>query len=132
MNLCGPDPATATRLYAYATVVTWGEGLTAQWGGDPLAEESAKLVVLSGFCEFSGKSPDDLIAYCFLRKRNGGELFVSLHRRLAVADLLRAFLQLESDIEARTRAAIVLSFFIHNGIMMHTGMIGGAAQPPVR
>lgn len=109
----------------YESVVIWGKGLKEQWGGDPLAEEPEKLEGLAAFCEFDGRDPDELLAFCFLRRKETGVRFASVKRREALAERLRAFRAASglSGTEARRLTSNLLSFFIHNGIQMHTGMI---------
>ena len=109
----------------YDGVATWAKGLQEQWGGDPLTEEPDKLEALAAFCEFDGRNPDELLAFCFLRRKETGVRFASVKRREAVAGQLRAFRTASglSGSEARRLTSNLLSFFIHNGIQMHTGMI---------
>ena len=109
----------------YASVATWAKGLREQWGGDPLAEDPEKLEALAAFCEFDGRDPDELLAFCFLRRKDTGVRFASVKRREAVAEQVRAYRRASGLLgtEARRLASNLLSFFIHNGIQMHTGMI---------
>jgi hypothetical protein len=109
----------------YESVATWAKALREQWGGDPLAEEPEKLEGLAAFCEFDGRDPDELLAFCFLRRKETGVRFASVKRREAVVEQLRAFRAASglSGTEARQLTSTLLSFFIHNGIQMHTGMI---------
>jgi hypothetical protein len=109
----------------YESVATWANGLREQWGGDPLAEEPEKLAALAAFCEFDGRDPDELLAFCFLRKKDTGARFASVKRREVLAEQVRAFRTASglSGTEARRLASNLLSFFIHNGVQMHTGMI---------
>lgn len=108
----------------YAAVATWSEGLRGQWGGDPLAEDPEKLENLRAFCEFSSQDPDELVAFCFLRRKTG-ERFGSVKRREQVAEQLRGF-RAESGLsgaKARKLVSDVLSFLIHNGVLINPGMI---------
>jgi hypothetical protein len=109
----------------YESVTSWANGLREQWGGDPLAEEPEKLEGLAAFCQFDGRDPDELLAFCFLRRKKTGVRFASVKRREAMVDQLRAFRTASglSGTEARRLISNLLSFFIHNGIQMHTGMI---------
>ena len=109
----------------YPSVVEWRRGLQAQWGGDPLGEDPDKLEALAAFCEFVGKDPDELLAYCFLRRRSTGERFGSIKRREEVAGQLRAFRDGSGrrGTEARKLVNDVLSFLIHGGVLIHPGMI---------
>ncbi len=109
----------------YDAVARWKKALAEQWGGDPLAEEPEKLETLASFCEFDGRDPDELLAFCFLRRKETGVRFASVKRREAVAEQLRAFRTTSglSGTDARRLVSTLLSFFIHNGAQMHTGMI---------
>ena len=109
----------------YESVASWAKGLREQWGGDPLAEEPEKLAALAAFCEFDGRDPDELLAFCFLRRKETGDRFASVKRREAIAEQLRAFRGASglSGTEARRLSSNLLSFFIHNGVQMHTAMI---------
>jgi len=118
---------------AFASVAAWGAGLRAQWGGDPLAETPRKLESLADFCAFIALDPDALVAFCFLRKRDTGERFASVARRAELAAKLRACVA-ERALEgtaARDFSADVLSFLIHNGVMMNPGVARAmpASQP---
>ncbi len=119
----------AQALSSCASVAAWAKGLREQWGGEPLAEEPERLQVLGDFCAFAGQSPDELVAYCFLRKRDTGERFASAVRRNEVAARLRGFVESRgaSGIAARRLVADVLSFFIHNGVMMTPAMVTSPA-----
>ena len=115
----------ARPIEEYDSVAAWSKGLKEQWGGDPLAEEPEKLAGLAAFCEFDGRDPDELLAFCFLRKKETGVRFASVKRREAMAERLREYRVASgsSGTAARRLTSTLLSFFIHNGIQMHTGMI---------
>ena len=109
----------------YASVEAWRRGLREHWGGDPLAEDPVKLETLAGFCESAGMDPDELVAFCFLRKRDTGERFASAKRRRELGQMLReqrSRLGLRGT-PARKLVSDVLSFLIHNGVMMTPGMV---------
>jgi len=109
----------------YASVVGWAEELRKQWGGDPLAEEPEKLESLAAFCEFVRMNPDEVLAFCFLRKKATGERFGSQKRREEIAARLREFRDHSGlpAADARKRVNDVLSFLIHGGVLIHTGMV---------
>jgi len=115
----------ARPIEEYESVSAWSKGLKEQWGGDPLAEEPEKLAGLAAFCEFDGRDPDELLAFCFLRKKDTGVRFASVKRREAMAGRLGEYRVASgaSGTAARRLTSHLLSFFIHNGIQMHTGMI---------
>jgi hypothetical protein len=109
----------------YESVVSWAKGLREQWGGDPISEEPEKLEGLAEFCEFDGRDPNDLLAFCFLRRKATGARFASVKRREAMIEQLRAFRAASglSGTEARRLTSNLLSFFIHNGVQMQAGML---------
>jgi hypothetical protein len=115
----------AGPVEAYASFATWAEGLAGQWGGDPLAEDPEKRDALEAFCRFAGKDPDELVAFCFLRRKETGERFGSVARREALAQQLREFRAASglSGAKARKLVSDVLSFLIHNGVMINPGMV---------
>ena len=109
----------------YASVADWAQGLRDQWGGDPLGEDPEKLASLAAFCEFAGMNPDELLAFCFLKKKATGERFGSQKRREEIAARIREFRD-QSGLDAtaaRKRVNDVLSFLIHGGVLIHTGMV---------
>ena len=109
----------------YESVAAWSRGLREQWGGDPIAEDPAKLESLVGFCEFAEMDPDELVAFCFLRKRDTGVRFASAARRRELGAKLREHRSARglSGMPARKLVSDVLSFLIHNGVMMTPGMV---------
>ena len=117
--------AESRPLAGYESVQGWRAGLAQQWGGDPLAEDPAKLAALESFCAHVGKDPDHLLAFCFLRRKATGERFGSVERREQVTAWLREW-RSESGLTgtaARQRTNDVLSFLIHGGVMIHPGMV---------
>lgn len=115
----------AKPIEEYESVQGWAEGLRKQWGGDPLAEEPERMESLRQFCEFAGKDPDELLAFCFLRKKASGQRFGSVKRREEVARQLREFRDGSELPERQARRAVndVLSFLIHGGVLIHKGMV---------
>ncbi len=107
----------------YESIATWQKGLAEQWGGDPLAEEPDKLRAVEGFCEFVERDPDELVAFCFLRRKQTGEKFGSVKRREEVAARLREYrARWQPQTEARRCQSNVLSFLIHNGVLINLGV----------
>lgn len=107
------------------TVEAWRQGLAQKWGGDPLAEEPQKLDTLLEFCEFVGKDPDELVDFCFLRRKATGERFGSVKRREELIAQLRAFRDARglTGMAGRRLASDILSFFIHNGVLVNPGSL---------
>lgn len=110
----------------YESVRNWRARLIEQWGDDALAEDPDKLVALKGFCEYVDKDPDELLAFCFLRRRETGARFGSVKRREQVVEWLREWRNAsgKTGVPARKMTNDVLSFFIHGGVLMHPGMLG--------
>ena len=122
----GPGEGKPVRPIAdYDSVKDWASSLARQWGGDPLAEDPDKLVALESFCTHVGKDPDELLAYCFLRRKATGERFGSVERREQVAAWLREWRGQSglTGTAAHRRVNDVLSFLIHGGVMIHPGMV---------
>lgn len=112
--------ALARPIREYERVEQWARGLREQWGDDPLTDDPDRLGSVQAFCEFIEKDPDELVAFCFLRRRSTGERFVSVKRREAVSDQITEFRRaggLPTD-EGRRVQSHILSFLIHNGVQM--------------
>jgi hypothetical protein len=104
-------------ITAYASVTVWAEGLRQQWGGDPLAEEPEKLQALEAFCAFVGEEPDAIVRHCFRLRKSDGARVLSTKWRTHYAEKIKAF-RAHSGADGPRRAAAVLGFLIHNGILI--------------
>ncbi len=102
----------------YETVAMWKEGLSRQWGGDPLAEEPEKLEALAAFCAFVSEDPDAIVKRCFRIRKADGERVLSDKWRGHYAEKIKAFRVQNGSPDGPRRAAAVLSFLIHNGILI--------------
>jgi hypothetical protein len=104
----------------FESVTIWSQGLKEQWGGDPLKEDPDKLSALEAFCDLVGQDPDQIVAFCFLRRRETGERFASKKRREELREKLKQFEALSglSGREARRRPNQVVSFLSHNGVLI--------------
>lgn len=113
-----PAPVSTASLSELPTVARW---LTAA-GHDKQSPEAQQryLGVLEKFVCHTGKSPEDLVSFCFLRKRDTGEQFVSLKRRATVNEWIDALVadQGWTGKDAVANANIVRSFLIHNGVLI--------------
>jgi len=105
------------RIAEFDTVKTWGEGLRKQWGGDPLAEEPEMIEALRDFCDFAGEDPDSIIARLFRIRKEDGERVLSVKWRRHYADKIKEF-RARGDGKNQRRGADVLSFLIHNGVLI--------------
>jgi hypothetical protein len=113
-----PDESTGSGIEGYASVEKWARA-TGQ-DAQPPETRAHHLKVLAGFTEFSGKTPDELADYCFLRKKDTGVRFVSTQRRIAVNKTIDEYVEAQGwvDKEAVVNANIVRSFLIHNGVFI--------------
>ena len=102
----------------YASVGAWAQGLRQQWGGDPLAEEPEMVDHLKAFCEFVGEDPDTIIGKLFRIRKADGERVLSVKWRTHYADQVKAFRAGLEPSVAKAQAANVLSFMIHNGVLI--------------
>ncbi len=109
---------TEQTIEGYESVRTWRRDLSDQWGGDPIAEEPDKLQALARFCEFVGEDPDTIVARCFRLRKSDGEHVISAKWRAHYAEKIREFRELNQDAESRRLDANVLSFLIHNGVLI--------------
>lgn len=106
------------NIEAYESVMTWRRDLSNQWGGDPIAEEPDKLQALARFCEFVAENPDAIIARCFRVRKSDGEHVVSAKWRAHYAEKIREFREQSRDERSQRLGANVLSFLIHNGVLV--------------
>lgn len=109
--------ALAKPISEFDTVKAWAEGLRNQWGGDPLAEEPAMLEALVRFCDFVGEDPDAIVGKLFRIRKDDGERVLSVKWRKHYADRIKEF-RSQADDTADRRGADVLSFMIHNGVLI--------------
>jgi hypothetical protein len=78
------------------------------------------LEILFAFCTHRETTPDELVAFCYLRRRVTGERFVSVKRRTTVNEWLDEFVSVQgwTGKEAVVNANVVRGFLIHNGILI--------------
>jgi len=110
--------ALTKPIAQYASVTTWAEGLRQQWGGEPLQEEPGKLAALETFCDFVGEDPDVIVGRCFRVRQADGERVLSVKWRGHYADRIKEFRTQHAAADGPRQAAAVLSFLIHNGILI--------------
>jgi hypothetical protein len=109
---------TSQDLESQASVRQWVAGSVL--GQDSAEIREQKLRILDDFCARVGKSPDDLVAFCILRKKATGERFLSVKRREAINVWLDEFAEEQgwSGKQAVVNANVVRSFLIHNGVLI--------------
>jgi hypothetical protein len=109
--------ALGQPITAYRSVAAWAESLRQQWGGDPLAEEPEKLEALAEFCTFVDEDPDAIVQRCFRVRKSDGARVLSDKWRTHYAERIKAF-RAQHPANGPRRAAAVLGFLIHNGILI--------------
>ncbi len=74
--------------------------------------------LLADFCHHIGTTPDELLAFCFLRRQDTGERFLNVRRRAVVNSWLDELVAARgwTGKEAVVRANVVRGFLIHNGV----------------
>jgi hypothetical protein len=107
----------AKPIGEYDTVKTWDEGLRRQWGGDPLAEEPDLLETLADFCEFVGEDPDTIVGKLFRIRKEDGERVLSVKWRTHYANKVKEY-RAKHGAAAQRKGSDVLSFMIHNGVLI--------------
>ena len=109
---------TSPDSQSQASVKQWAAG--AGLDHDPAGARERKLAILARFCAKVGKQPDELVAFCILRKKATGERFLSVKRREAVNHWLDEFVAEQgwTGKEAVVNANVVRSFLIHNGVLI--------------
>jgi hypothetical protein len=107
------------NLNDYKTVQTWLEGVHEQSGVSPEAD-AKRIQVLSEFCTFVEKAPNQMIDDC-LRDVDGGKKIRVKGRRF-YADKINEFEQQAPGTsgERRQKANYIRSFLIHNGVLIQT------------
>lgn len=109
---------TNQPIESHASVKQWAA--SAGHLRDPAEVREEKLQILAAFCAKVGKEPDDLVAFCILRKKSTGERFLSVKRRESINDWLEEFAAEQgwTGKQAVVNANVVRSFLIHNGVLI--------------
>ncbi|MGQ0466246.1 MAG: hypothetical protein ACT4QG_13090 [Sporichthyaceae bacterium] len=86
----------------------------------PPEKQDELLDVLGGFLDEIGKSPDELVEFCFLRKKDTGERFLSQKRRAEVNEQIDAYVRGRGWVEkqAVVKANVIRGFMVHNGVLI--------------
>ena len=81
------------------------------------------LSILTDFCKQTGKSPDELVGSCFLRRKATGDLFISAKARQRMNEAIVEFVA-KKGWSGRTAVAngnVLRGFLIHNGVLIQGG-----------
>ena len=112
-----PEPQEALppdALLSQATITAWLRAYGAHWDVKQTdGEIRDKLEILSRFCSFCHKAPDDLVAWLFRDTPEGPR--IRLKRRREVMAMIDQF---ERESGGRAAGNVVRSFLIHNGIAL--------------
>ena len=86
----------------------------------PEADQVRLIEALDGFLAGIGKDPDELVAFCFLRKKDTGEKFLSQKRRVEVNEMIQVWVEKNgwTDKDAVKMANVIRGFLIHNGVLI--------------
>lgn len=90
---------------------------------DPPELQDALLAVVADFCAFTDKTPEELVAGCFLRKKATGDKFVSSKARVTMNPSIAEFTDKQgwTGRDAVVNANRIRGFLIHNGVMIQGG-----------
>jgi hypothetical protein len=102
----------------YPSVKTWDEGLRQHWGGEPLKEDPSMAKALEEFCAFVDEDPDTIVSKLFRIRKSDGERVLSVKWRQHYADKIKEFRAQVPGMEGQRRGSSVLSFMIHNGVLI--------------
>jgi hypothetical protein len=93
---------------------------SARLEAEPAADLQERIDLLAAFLAHVGKSADDLVEYCFLRKKDTGERFSSVKRRGEVNDWIEEFVAAQgwTGRDAVLNGNTLRSFMIHNGAVI--------------
>lgn len=86
----------------------------------PTDDQRGYLDVLDGFVQQTGLGPGALVAHCFLRRKDTGERFLSVKRRIEMNEWIDTYVTAKgwTDKQAVRNANIVRSFLVHNGVLI--------------
>ena len=109
---------TDQHIESHASVKQWA--VSAGHHHDPAEVREQRLRILAAFCAMVEKQPDELVAFCILRKKATGERFLSVKRREAINGWLDEFAGEQGWTwkQAVVNANVVRSFLIHNGVLI--------------
>ena len=102
----------------------WISGLEKHYGPSDKDAEEARLDALSSFCAFVDSSPEEIVKQCFYRKKETGDLRISVKARRHFSERIDEFQQrTEGSKFDKARAGnTIRSFLIHNGVLMQSGV----------
>jgi len=107
-----------SELMSESSVKKWIDAT--KYPGEPAGDVDSRVQLLADFFKHLKKSPNELIACCFLRKKGTGDRFVSTRRRKDVNEQIDSFVALQgwSDKQEVMNGNRIRSFLTHNGVPM--------------
>jgi hypothetical protein len=113
-----------SELRQSEAVRKWLSGLEKHYGPSDREAEAERLDALSRFCAFVGASPEEIVEQCFYRKKDSGDLRISVKARRHFAERIDEFQQAAdgSKFEKARTGNAIRSFLIHNGVLMQSGV----------
>lgn len=100
-------------------VQKWIESLRKR-SGEEVDLQDERVALVKSFCEYVGKTPDEVIDYCWLKKRKDGLRSISSKRRKETTELIEEYVRQtgRTGYSANVAANTVRSFLIHNGVFI--------------
>ncbi|MEX2236145.1 MAG: hypothetical protein WEB00_01225 [Dehalococcoidia bacterium] len=112
------------ELRQSAPVQKWFSGLEKHYGASSREEEERRIDSLRRFCAFIESTPEEIIKRSFYRKKDGGDLRISIKSRNFMSEKIAEFQDsVEGSVFDKAREGnAVRSFLIHNGVLMQSGV----------
>ncbi|MGH7928427.1 MAG: hypothetical protein ACREQV_11590 [Candidatus Binatia bacterium] len=116
--------ADNTEIRDSESVQKWLAGLEKHYGPSTEEEDNRRLQSLQRFCEFEASTPDEVVKRCFYRKKDSGDLRISVKARRHFAERIAEFQETieGSRFDKAREGNAVRSFLIHNGMLFQSGV----------
>ncbi len=111
-------PVDLATVQSSESVRAWLTARTAYWG--PGASNAGFVETLTRFCEFVGKTPDEIMGECLRPSKEGGALVLRVRARRQYIDAIERF---EAETGSRKDGNVARSFLIHNGVAMNPSIL---------
>lgn len=115
----------ASQAAESPTIRRWLDGLRDQ-SGITAGIDDPRVQLVAGFCQSSGRSPEEVVEYCFLVRKATGQRFLSVERRKELGQQIDEYVRGlgHAGHQFVATANTLRSFLIHNGVFI------GAARMP--